>query len=128
VRGRCGDNVRIDPSREAEAKILLDLYDKYVKRCIDYVLSGLVDGEMGEKLRQVIPISNIDMVKQLCSSLDAFLPAPSEGADRSEIEQHYIFSLVWSVGAALLGPSREKFDLFLRKVSLEALPDGLLYN
>jgi dynein heavy chain len=45
VRGRCGDFQKIEPAREGEAKALLDLYDKYVKKCIDYVLSGLVDGE-----------------------------------------------------------------------------------
>lgn len=43
---------------------------------------------MGEKLRQVIPITNIDMVKQLCSSLDAFLPpAGTEGLERTDMDQ-----------------------------------------
>lgn len=45
MRGRCGDLVHVDPAREGEAKALFDLYEKYVKKCIDYVLSGLVDGE-----------------------------------------------------------------------------------
>lgn len=72
---------------------------------------------MGEKLRQVIPITNIDMVKQLCSTLDAFLPpAGTEGLERTDVDHVYIFCLIWSIGAALLGPSRIKFDLFVRKV------------
>ena len=49
------------------------LYEKYVPKSIDLILKGIVDGEMGTKLQQVIPISNIDMVKQLCSVIDAFI-------------------------------------------------------
>jgi hypothetical protein len=32
--------------------------------------------------------------------------------------QVYIFCILWSIGAALLGPSRVKFDLFIRKVHM----------
>ena len=41
--------------------------------CVDYVQLGLVDGELGAKLRMVVPVTSIDMVKQLCTALDAFL-------------------------------------------------------
>jgi len=104
----------------------MNLYDKYVQKSIDMILSGLVDGEMGQRLKQVIPITNIDMVKQLCSMIDAFLAV--EILDQMDVEHMYIFCLIWSLGAALIGPHRSKYDEYVKKISREALPDGLLYD
>lgn len=84
------------------------LYDRYVPRCIDLILSGMVDGEMGQKLKQVIPITNIDMLKQLCSVIDAHLSL--DIVDPVDIEYLYIYSCVWSLGAALVGSARIKLD------------------
>jgi len=127
VRLRYGNGVVItDENKIALADLMITLYDKYVSKCIDYVLMGMVDGEMGMKLRQVIPITNIDMVKQLCSVIDAFLP--DELNDNMEIEYMYIFCLIWSLGAQLVGDSRVKFDAFIKKVARESLPDSLLYD
>jgi hypothetical protein len=73
VRTRLGNGVDIPEEKQPAAELLLALYDRYVPRCIDLILSGMVDGEMGQKLKQVIPITNIDMLKQLCSVIDAHL-------------------------------------------------------
>lgn len=81
------------------------------------ILSGIVDGEMGQKLKQVIPITNIDMVKQLCSVVDAFLPL--DVADEADIEAMFIYCAMWSMGAALIGRDRITFDAFLKKVCSE---------
>lgn len=126
IRARFGNTLEIEASKQDNADYFVALFDKYIPVCIDMILSGLVDGEMGQKLQQVIPISNIDMVKQLCSALDAFVPL--DITDSMDIEALYIFSVVWSLGAALVGDSRIKFDLFLKKVSREALPESLLYE
>ena len=134
VMKRCGDVTthEIDPAREDEANLLIMYFDKYIPSGMDYVQSGLIDGKAGEKLRLVIPITEIDMVKQLCSVLDAFLDMNSgpDGAPLSadDVEGTYIFAVIWSLGAALLGPSREKFNAFIKKVSMGVLPDGLLYD
>ena len=66
------------------------------------------------------------MVKQLCSVLDAFLS--TDLTDPMEIEHTYIYCVIWSLGAALVGSARIKFDAFLKRISREALPDGLLYD
>ena len=93
---------------------------------IDMILAGLVDGEMGQKLKQVVPISNIDMVKQLCSVVDANIPL--ELTDNMDIEYLYLYSVVWSLGAALVGKDRKKMDDFLKKICRDPLPEGLLYD
>eukprot|EP01040_Poterioochromonas_malhamensis_P005875 gene5875-6317_t len=126
VRLRYGNGVTIIEEKQSAADFMLSLYDKYVPKCIEMILAGMIDGEMGQRLKQVIPIKNIDMVKQLCSLLDAFLAA--EITDQMDIEHVYIFCCVWSLGAALIGESRIKFDTYLKRVAREALPDALLYD
>lgn len=126
VRMRYGNGVTVEESKISYADLMTKLFVKYVPRCIEMILAGIIDGEMGQKLKQVIPITNIDLVKQLCSLLDAFLGFEVE--DHSDIEGIYIFCLLWSLGAQLVGDSRIKFDAYLKRVSREALPDGLLYD
>ena len=41
---------------------------------------------------------------------------------------HLRFSLVWSMGAALVEEDRPKLDLFIKKVALVSLPGEILYN
>lgn len=126
IRTRFGNSVVIEEEKQGHADFMTSLYDKYVTKCIDLILAGMVDGEMGAKLKQVISITNIDMVKQLCSTLDAFLPV--DIIDITDVEMMYIYCIIWSLGAALVGSSRSQFDSFLKKISREALPDGLLYD
>ena len=68
----------------------------------------MVDGEMGHKLKQAVPVTNIDMIKQLCCVLDAHLSV--DIIDPVDIEYLYIFSVIWSLGAALTGTARVKID------------------
>jgi dynein heavy chain len=80
-----------EESKQVLADMYTNLFEKYVPRSIDYILKGIIDGEMGVKLQQVIPITNIDMIKQLCSVIDAFIPL--DLADQSvrftRIKQNY---------------------------------------
>ena len=126
VRTRFGNSVTIPDEKQPLADQMIALYEKYVPKSIDMILSGLIDGEMGQRLKQVIPITNIDMVKQLCSFLDAFLD--KSVVDNMDIEHTYIYACVWSLGAALVGSDRIKYDAYLKKIAREALPDGLLYD
>lgn len=126
VRTRCGNSVVIEPEKQAEADQLMKLFHKYCPQSIDLILTGVVDGEMGRKLQQVIPITSIDMIKQLCSLLDAFYARDIE--DAGDVEAVYIYCLMWSLGAQLVGDSRNKFDAFVKRLAREALPDGLLYD
>eukprot|EP00953_Heterococcus_sp_UTEX-ZZ885_P009237 5464-Heterococcus_DN1.PRE.2 len=148
VRLRCGDGVVLSDEGREPADVLTTLYNRYVKQCIEYVLTGVLDGVQAEKLRQcsrtvcakelrycrcsvftvccclvfavnheqqVIPVTGLDMVKQLCSSLGAFLTPQVE--DRGDVEGVFLFCLVWSVGAALVGSSRDKFDELVKRLA-----------
>lgn len=127
IKSRFGNGVTIDEEKIDNANYLTTLFDKYVPASIDLILLGMVDGEMGQKLSQVIPISNIDMIKQLCSTLDAFLL--QDIADTTDIEAIYQFCIIWSLGASLTGTSRVKFDLYLKKLSNDQIStDALLYD
>ena len=126
VRLTCGDGVEVETEKFDFSLLLQQLFDKYVPPCIDYILSGLVDGEMGAKLKQVIPISNIDMVKQLCSSLDVFV-SPNI-TNESDLEGMYLFCVVWALGAALELGSRKKLDDFLKRIGRGYTPSGSVYD
>jgi len=126
VRLRFGNGVEIEEEKQPQAEFFQKLYEKYVPCSIDMILAGLVDGEMGQKLKQVIPIKNIDMLKQLCSVLDAFLPV--DVVDAQDVEMMFLFCVMWSLGAQLVGDSRIKYDAYVKKISREALPDNLLYE
>ena len=132
VRQRCGDTLTVAPEREDEALILQDLFDQYVKKLIDFVLYGLVDGVMGAKLRGVVPINDLSMVRQLCVTLDSFLEPfcgnPDFPPEKTDIENIFCFACTWSIGATLVGPSRAKFDVYLKKITQESLPESQVYD
>jgi dynein heavy chain len=127
VRTRYGNSVVISEDNVVLADQMMALYDKYVSKSIDMILKGLVDGEMGQRLKQVIPITNIDMVKQLCSVLDVFLVGVDE-TNQMDVEHTFIYACVWSLGAQLVGDSRTKYDSFVKRLARESLPDGTLYE
>jgi hypothetical protein len=52
---------------------LRELMDKYVKKCLDYILEGIIDNEITTPLLQTIPRTNLNLVTQLCSLLEAIL-------------------------------------------------------
>ena len=38
------------------------LYDKYVPTLVDMVVEGIVDGRQGEKMKTIVPLTNLNMV------------------------------------------------------------------
>ena len=47
---------------------------------------------------------------------------------RQWVKNIFVFALTWSIGASLLGENRAKFDLYMKKLCMEAVPDGLIYD
>ena len=41
------------------------LYKKFVPSCIDFVCEGIVDGKPGEKLKSIIPLTNLNLVSNV---------------------------------------------------------------
>lgn len=56
-----------------EADWLREMMEKYVKPCVDYILEGIVENEITSPLQQTIPLTNLNMVTQLCSLIEAIL-------------------------------------------------------
>ena len=41
------------------------LYDKYIPILIDMVVEGIMDGRQGEKMKTIVPLTNLNMVCNL---------------------------------------------------------------
>ncbi|KAK3539191.1 hypothetical protein QTP86_029601 [Hemibagrus guttatus] len=101
------------PVREQED--LIRLFEKYVSSTIDMIVEGIVDGKQGEKLKTIVPQTDLNMVVQLSMMLDALLE-PTEFSSE-ELESFFIEALYCSLGASLLDSGREKFDDFIKGLS-----------
>ena len=53
---------------EDDRKELRKLFDKYVPQGIGFILEGIKDGKIGEKLKPILPVTNLNMVCQQHSS------------------------------------------------------------
>lgn len=40
----------------------IKLFDKYVPQCISLILEGIMDGRQGEKLKTILPVTNLNLV------------------------------------------------------------------
>ena len=47
---------------DGDQKEFIKLFDKYVPQCISLILEGLQDGRQGEKLKTIVPLSNLNLV------------------------------------------------------------------
>uniref|UniRef100_A0A4W6G9Y8 Dynein axonemal heavy chain 10 n=1 Tax=Lates calcarifer TaxID=8187 RepID=A0A4W6G9Y8_LATCA len=105
--------VKNRPEREQE--VLNKLFEKYVHSSIDMIVDGIVDGKQGQKLKTVVPQTDLNMVTQLCMTLDALLE--SESSSVEVLECYFLEALYCSLGATLLENSRIKFDEFIKRLS-----------
>nr|XP_046243361.1 dynein axonemal heavy chain 10 [Scatophagus argus] len=101
------------PGKEQEA--LNKLFEKYVHSSINMIVDGIVDGKQGQKLKTIVPQTDLNMVIQLCMTLDALLESESSSAE--VLECYFLEALYCSLGATLLESGRIKFDEFIKKVS-----------
>ncbi len=99
----------------SDPSYLKELFIKYVPACLDLVLQGVFKGELVGRLTQTISITLLQMIVQLTAGLDAFLSPETD--DRGDMEALYLFSLTWSLGAALTSDSRSKFDNYLQSLA-----------
>ncbi|XP_031164939.2 dynein heavy chain 10, axonemal [Sander lucioperca] len=100
---------------DGEQKVLNELFEKYVHRSIDMIVDGIVDGKQGQKLKTVVPQTDLNLVTQLCLTLDALLE--SENSRAEVLECYFLEALYCSLGATLLESGRIKFDEFIKKLS-----------
>ena len=48
---------------ETDRKEFNTLYEKYVPKLISFILDGIQDGRQGEKLKTILPVTNLNMVQ-----------------------------------------------------------------
>ena len=75
--------------RQTEFQGLTKLYEKYVPLCVDMIIEGVVEGRLGQRLKGVIPLTNLNLVTQLTNMLDALL-GQEELEDPHELEALFL--------------------------------------
>lgn len=48
-----------------EQKDLMGFFEKYVRPGIDYIIEGIHDGHEGEKLKTIVPLTNLNLVSSM---------------------------------------------------------------
>ncbi|XP_028270606.1 dynein heavy chain 10, axonemal isoform X2 [Parambassis ranga] len=100
---------------EKEQKVLNRLFEKYVHSSIEMIVDGIVNGKQVQKLKTVVPQTDLNMVIQLCLTLDALLE--SESSSDEVMECYFLEALYCSLGASLLESGRIRFDEFIKNLS-----------
>ncbi|KAK2860339.1 hypothetical protein Q7C36_004505 [Tachysurus vachellii] len=98
---------------KAEVDHLKSLFDKYIEKTISFKKANC---------KELVPITELNGVISLCRLYDS-LASPENGLNPADtenygrmIEKWFIFSLIWSVCAAVDEDGRKKMDKFLRQM------------
>ncbi|KAM6051570.1 dynein axonemal heavy chain 10-like [Theristicus caerulescens] len=100
---------------EQERTELNCLFQKYVPNLIDMIVEGIVDGRHGERLKTIVPQTDLNMVVQLTVMLEALVVVQCDDPD--VLECFFLEALYSSLGAALLDAGRIKFDENVKRIS-----------
>ncbi|KAM5191717.1 dynein axonemal heavy chain 10 [Mantella aurantiaca] len=91
------------------------LFEKYVPHCLEMIVEGIMDGKQGEKLKTIVPQTDLNLVTQLTMMLDALIETEIEDVD--VLECYFIEALYCSLGATLLEDGRTKFDEYVKRLA-----------
>ncbi|NXC37428.1 DYH10 protein, partial [Campylorhamphus procurvoides] len=105
VQGRENEQERFDLDR---------FFQKYVPYLIEMIVEGIVDGKQGQRLKTIVPQTDLNMVVQLTVMLEVLVVQP-ESSD--VLECFFLEALYCSLGAALLDAGRVKFDENVKRLS-----------
>ncbi|XP_055461995.1 dynein axonemal heavy chain 10 [Psammomys obesus] len=100
---------------KVEQKHLNDLFEKYVPPLMDLIIEGIVDGRQGDRLKMVVPQTDLNMVTQLTKMMDSLLEVETEDPDL--LECFFLEALYCSLGSSLLEEGRAKFDEAIKRFS-----------
>ncbi|NXF29028.1 DYH10 protein, partial [Nyctibius bracteatus] len=98
------------------------LFQKYVPYLIDMIVEGIVDGKHGERLKTIVPQTDLNMVVQLTVMLEALLVVQPD--DPGVLECFFLEALYSSLGASLLDAGRIKFDESVKRISCMSTVHG----
>eukprot|EP00798_Chlamydomonas_sp_ICE-L_P031817 gene31817-7021_t len=82
-----------------------DLFDKYAVPCVDWVIDGLDGDELVRRPKMSVPLTNLNVIMQLCHLLDTIIVDHPRMSDPQS-------------------PDRDRFDSFLKRQSGLSQVDG----
>jgi dynein heavy chain len=113
-----------EPVREVEREMLMTYFERYIPKTLELIVEGFVDGVFVGRLSQIIPVTDLSMVRQLTALLDALVPAETGDVPLSdeELEGLFIYATIWALGGPLATESRQKLSEFIESISQARLP------
>ncbi|KAJ9456696.1 Dynein-1-alpha heavy chain [Diplonema papillatum] len=103
-----------------EQDALKELFEKYIPALRSFVLDGIdVDGNVVPPPKLALPLTDCNMVKQLCLLLQCLLK--DQQLEQRSLEGVFIFACVWSFGAVILENDRPRFDQVIKSKSGKSL-------
>uniref|UniRef100_A0A8C6RAH3 Dynein, axonemal, heavy chain 10 n=1 Tax=Nannospalax galili TaxID=1026970 RepID=A0A8C6RAH3_NANGA len=105
----------VQQMQKVEQKVLDTLFEKYVPPLINMIVEGVIDGRQGERLKTIVPQTDLNMVIQLTKMLDSLLEG--EVKDPDLLECFFLEALYCSLGASLLDAGRIKFDKYIKRLA-----------
>uniref|UniRef100_A0A7S4D2X3 Dynein-1, subspecies f n=1 Tax=Eutreptiella gymnastica TaxID=73025 RepID=A0A7S4D2X3_9EUGL len=100
-----------------EAETMRELFQKYLKPCVDFVLDGVeLDGTITKPPRMALPLVDMNLVVQLCTLLQTILTEKKNITEPKALETILVFCIIWSIGACIIEDDRKRFDSFLKGV------------
>ncbi|XP_053327864.1 dynein axonemal heavy chain 10 [Spea bombifrons] len=102
------------PNKQEQSE-LNRLFEKYVPQCLEMIIEGIIDGRQGEKLKTIVPQTDLNMVTQLSMMLDALIDKETDDVD--VLECYFIEALYCSLGGTLLEAGRVKFDEYVKRLA-----------
>lgn len=98
-------------------EIFVECYKKVVPPLLKYVFKGIKGNEEeGTPLKFIVHQNDAPMINQLCNLIDSILPQKNLSPDINLIEQVFVFSCVWSIGACIIAEDRDKFSKTLNDI------------
>lgn len=80
------------------------------------------------KPKQTVPVTNLNMITQLCNLLDITIEDHPRMADPQVLEALFVFCVMWSIGACVVqrpdAADRDRFDQFLKRLANMSMVDG----
>ncbi|KAF4719762.1 Dynein heavy chain 10, axonemal, partial [Perkinsus olseni] len=106
---------------EQVEKILMEMFEKWVRPCLALLCDGRVDGEVlsDGPLAGSLPRSQVgtDYVVQLSRIFDSMIVSEEASQKKPQTTAAvFIFTMVWSLGSVLEERTREQFDDFMKNL------------
>ena len=116
-----------------ENKTILHLFSLYVEPTVEFVLNGKQRERKNTenmKLSEVVCSQPLELCRQLCDFLNAYLPTPQEEAVLEEkiLKNTFIFCIMFGVGGRLSSDSKKKLHLFLLDICDLEIPQVNIYD